>query len=55
MKEKTRELNQARGENSHLLQLLTEERERREQLELAATELRSVGGPPYLPVFRIRN
>jgi hypothetical protein len=33
MNEKTRELNQARAENSHLAQQLGEERERREQLE----------------------
>jgi hypothetical protein len=33
MNEKTRELNQARAENSHLAQQLGEEREGREQLE----------------------
>jgi hypothetical protein len=46
MNEKTRELNQARAENSHLTQQLGEERERREQLEAAASELRCA--PPVL-------
>ena len=38
--EKTRELNQARSENSHLVEQLGEERERREQLELARADIR---------------
>jgi chromosome segregation ATPase len=38
--EKTRELNQARSENSHLMEQLGEERDRREQLELSGADLR---------------
>jgi hypothetical protein len=38
--EKTRELNQARTENSHLVQQLAEEREQREHLQLSSAELR---------------
>jgi hypothetical protein len=54
MNEKTRELNQARAENSHLAQQLGEERERREQLEGAASELRCAPVPLKSPSVRFQ-